>query len=328
MRRHRWRQGDQFNPYIVLADVTIATIVVFVVLLLRSETKVDGTQRALEETQARLTEYEIRDRQREELVTKIRERNKTITDAITSRTEITSWSREGKAFVAVASGPNTYLIRLYGPGLWTGPSGSFSQEGKKRAELVINTIKRECWEYLHSDTNPALIEIRIEGHCGEVDVAESSLELSLERAKTVRDLFPEAFERYISVSGFGSERPAYETTPATIRKRLLEEWMRTRQGSSERVRLESLIISLDNLNTGGDQDLAEEPAIEKYLDQEKAVITDRIDIILVYSGLFEDNNFVYPQLKTGEIPEWVNDVSRPRTEARFLQPKQDSEELP
>ena len=123
---------------------------------------------------------------------------------------------------------------------------------------------------------------------------------------------------YISVSGFGSDRPAYRTTPAVIRDTL-----------SQSVYPE-LATKLKNLDLGQkvepftDSELS---VLAPELGKSKTKLTDRIDIILVYRGLSTENNFVYPSVPSDSPtpPEWVNDVSWPQTDQRFLRlPSEDS----
>lgn len=320
MRERRWRRENLFNPYIVLADVTIATIVIFVVLLISSETKGADIQQELQSKEAELKTHQERDRKREELEHKVREKSQALVPTFQAKAD--QW-RQDKIYVSWASGPNTFLIRVYGDGLWTGQAGNFSREGRINARTVVSAIQGKCKEYLQSRESPALIEIRVEGHCSE-NIASSSLEQSLERAKTVRGLFPEELRRYISVSGFGSDRPAYETTPATIAKRLKSEGY-SKELTDRLSVLDTPTKSSDSADTDPQQwdEISNDPSVKKHLNCWKSAITDRIDIVLVYSGLLKDNNFVYPRIDDGDLPEWVNDVSTPWTDQRFLRPRQE-----
>lgn len=293
MRERRWRRENLFNPYIVLADVTIATIVIFVVLLISSEVRGERDRRKIQN---------------------ISDSNEQIKGVLRKQ----KWN-DGFA-VLPASGPTTLLIRI--DRLWNGNDGEWSQAGLARAQSVINTIEPMCQKYKKDNK---LIEIRVEGHCdgkwtqGDPDRA---LDMSLERAKVVRRMFPDT--SYVSVSGFGAERPAYLTTPATIRDRL--------EKSGPHTKLREKLTAMDNYKDGEDprptaitQD--EIASLQVFLGQEKRPIRDRIDIVLVYHGISTDNNFVYPSVpaESATPPEWVNDVSWPQTDQRFLRlPSEDS----
>lgn len=311
MRVGRWRRDNPFNPYIVLADVTIATIVVFIVLLISSETRGDGIGKELLEVKEQLKSYEVRDQKRKQLEDAVREKNDSLSPILQKKSA--QWQKDG-LFVSFASGPNTFLIRIYGEELWDKKTGAFSRKGRINTGTVIGAIREKCEEYLQGRESPTLIEIRVEGHCSE-KIGLSSLARSLERANTVRGLFPEKLRRYISITGFGSDRPAYETTPTAVWKQ------RKNQGFLDD---DMLIKRLKALDGGSGEDLSADSSLQSYLDQDKNALTDRVDIILVYSGLLQDNNFVYPRIEGGEIPDWVNDVSTPKTNKKFLKPREES----
>ena len=283
MRQRRWRRENLFNPYIVLADVTIATIVIFVVLLISSETRGE---------QARQRIFDIS------------KRNDEIKEILLDPANKKRWAGIS---VAPATGPTTLLIRLDG-NLWA-ETGELNSSGSQRVESVVRAIEGKCENY--RDDND-LVEIRIEGHCdqkwtnGDSDLA---LELSLERAKAVRRMF--GHRGYISVSGFGSDRPAYRTTPAVIRNSL------------DQALYPDLAKKLTEFDQGKEFRALtglEWEVISRYLSRPKERITDRIDLFLVYRGLSTDNNFVYPRVPsdTEAPPDWVNDVSWPKTDQRFL----------
>lgn len=286
MRERRWRRENLFNPYIVLADVTIATIVIFVVLLISSEVRGEQARRKIQD---------------------ISDSNEEIKEILKTQ----KWS-DGFA-VRSASGPTTLLIRI--DRLWDRNNGEWSPTGWARAKSVIDAIEPQCRQY---KADNKLIEIRVEGHCDEKWTdgdPDRALDLSLERAKVVRRMFPDT--SYVSVSGFGAERPAYSTTPAIIRDQL------AKSGSDPELR--DKLTTLDNYKEGeGTQPPTLTPAelsrIEEFLEKDKKPITDRIDIVLVYHGISTDNNFVYPSVPSDSAtpPDWVNDVSWPKTDERFL----------
>lgn len=276
-------KSNLFNPYIVLADVTIATIVIFVVMLIFSFAQGERNRRKIQD---------------------ISERNDEI------KTILNEGKWESGFSVAPAAGPTTLLIRIDG-NLWA-KDGSLSASGTQLAGSVIHAIEAKCEDFRNSNE---LIEIRVEGHCdpqwtdGDRDKA---LDLSLERAKAVRQIFKE--RSYVSVSGFGAERPAYRTTPAEIRSYLDET-----QFPSLRAALTALDKYQDGMEKPAPFTATEWQTLSGYLGREKHPITDRIDIVLVYHGVATDNNYVYPRVVAGpEPPAWVNDVSWPKTDEKFL----------
>lgn len=324
-RRKQWG-ASPFNPYIVLADVTIATIVVFILLLLHSDEKkneyADLNQKYVDLNQ-KYTTLTAAERARNDLADEV----KVKTQEFDKILDAYSWDK-GNLSISHARGPSSYLIRLYGnifePQIQGKhvPAGQKNTDGPKeqpnqRVKEIVGRLSLICKD--HRKSKPALIEIRIQGHAkGPKRDDKYDLELSLSRARALRDLFPADQHHYISVSGFGADRPAYETTALTLTK-LIDPATQS--------------DLLKHLKTFDQPEGSSEPQpfgrdefalLTPYFEKPKRAIENRIDVVLEYSGLSKENYFVYPRLEKGRtLPDYYNDVSTPKTQKKFLERNQD-----
>lgn len=290
------RKVVPFNPFIVLSDVTISTLVIIACLLMIFSV---ATATVEKDKQNRLNAISKNQEKLKDLMVRVKAR-----------------ATENNIGASCAGGDTEFLVRFSGDGLFerttkgtasdplTGGIGaSLSDKGRHLlgfwAQTFADELGKQC-QPANSDINGTLIEIQVRGHCAEPrrlwgqpsqEQQEMLLQTSVLRSLEVASVFEPTREQgfpycLISVAGLGAFRPAYKSTEETVSDAL---------PANERVDKEARRRKLEALRKDG---------------KRKASLENRIDILLKYSG--GKNQDYYVQAKDGDrkIGPW-NDTSSP-----------------
>lgn len=264
---HR-RHHMAFNPFIVLSDVTISTLVVMTCLAMyfAGQTSDLGKQNDDLKAQVQLLENEQQER-----IQAIRGRQDELAKGIKEAARDRAWPKDFG--LSMARGDSTFLLRFFDEGLFEG--ARISAKGQTALALVARHLGPRLRQQAESNSNKAgvLIEVQVRGHCSArpgVDGWDLSLRRAREAVRVMdASLGPAQFpECLFSIAGLSSHRPAYKSTldsVQTARKRL------------------GLPPSTSN---------QEALRLLRELGEKKALLADRLDILVLYSGGEKQNNYV------------------------------------
>ncbi len=288
MNRPR-RKYAPFNPFIVLSDVTISTLVVLACLLMVfsvGATSADPEKEGLREEIRELeTENQSLVREKQQLTQEKQRRLKAIQD----RQEALA-NAMGQRFkdelppdfgVSYARGDSTFLVRFFDQKMFSNARpDAFSERGTRAlavwARHVGPILERQATESasLEADDPGGLIEIQVRGHCRLSPAPRGSLwAVSLNRAQAAVRVFDNEARMptcLLSVTGMAHYRPAFQSTKEYVENRMREDFNNLgRLGP---------IGALNRLTLWGER---KPPPFE-----------DRLDVLVLYSGGEKQNNYV------------------------------------
>jgi hypothetical protein len=198
------KSRQSFNPFIVLSDVTISVIVILVVLLMLVASllsaQVGRTRAELTNTTRQLVKYRQKYDPREEVLREISHTQ----DEILRATDSSKWGSTTTP-VLRSKGPQRLLLRF--PNSAKQFSGdALTAVGRAQFGKLAELLAPMLLHYQdYPEDRATLLEVQIQGHA-------SSFDLSLRRAKLVRDLLARH-------PGF----PAQRDRPRTAQRRVRPE---------------------------------------------------------------------------------------------------------
>ena len=289
MNRHR-RNSVPFNPFIVLSDVTISTLVVLACLLMVfsvGATSADSEKEGLQKENIRL---KTKNRKLEEEKQQLTQEKQRRLKAIQDRQEALARGM-GQEFkdelpphfgVSYARGDSTFLVRFFDQKMFSSARpDAFSERGNRAlavwARHVGPILARQARESasLEAEDPGGLIEIQVRGHCRPGLAPKERLwTVSLNRAQAAVRVFDNKAWMptcLLSVTGMAHYRPAFQST---------EEFVRNRMRRENPVDLGRLgeVGALNRLNLWGE--VKPDP------------FEDRLDVLVLYSGGEKQNNYV------------------------------------
>ncbi len=288
MNRPR-RKYAPFNPFIVLSDVTISTLVVLACLLMVfsvGATSTDPEKEGLRKENSRLaTENQKLEEEKQQLTQEKQKRLKAIQD----RQEALA-NAMGQRFkddlpphfgVSYARGDSTFLVRFFDQKMFSNARpDAFSERGNRAlavwARHVGPILERQATESasLEADDPGGLIEIQVRGHCRPSPVPRGRLwAVSLNRAQAAVRVFDNEARMptcLLSVTGMAHYRPAFQSTREFVQNQM-------RENPVDLGRLGE-VGALNRLNLWG--------------RVKPAPFEDRLDVLVLYSGGEKQNNYV------------------------------------
>lgn len=287
------RRRHEFNPFIVLSDVTMATLVVVCCMLmiylhfaLRRAEKAADTQRDLQKAQRDLKQAQ---RDRDEAREKLKKHDKQLQQIKTNQSALkTVMDNMGSLGTGLtyswSKGTTTVMFRICGETTKVGRGHSLFEEDGLTPEgaqacksfasrlLANNTLKNQMFS--EKTTTGYLTEIQIQGHCVDENTSDP-WNLTVNRALAVKSAmssvrgFPISL---VTVSGAASNRRAYRSTDDYVKgeaKRLRKDWQRLNYDEAKQI--------ISNLGVH---------------NKRRAQLPDRIDITFKYAGEREDDSLV------------------------------------
>ncbi len=285
MNRPR-RKYAPFNPFIVLSDVTISTLVVLACLLMvfsvGATSKDPEKQKLRDENSQLVSKNEALETEKQKLETEkqqLTQEKQRRLKAIQERQEALA-ERMGQRFKDEL-GDSTFLVRFFDQKMFaSGRPDAFSERGARALAVWVRHVGpilgRQARESanLEADDPGGLIEIQVRGHCRPSLAPKERLwAVSLNRAQAAVKIFDKEARMptcLLSVTGMAHYRPAFQSTEEFVQNRM-------RENPRDLGRLGE-VGALNRLTLWGE---AKPDPFE-----------DRLDVLVLYSGGETQNNYV------------------------------------
>jgi len=290
------RKYAPFNPFIVLSDVTISTLVVLACLLMVFSVGATSADPEKEGLREEIRELETKNKELKEKEDQLTQENQQLTQekqrrlkAIQDRQEALARGM-GQKFkgelpldfgVSYARGDSTFLVRFFDQKMFSSARpDAFSERGTRAlavwARHVGPILAKQAKESasLEADDPGGLIEIQVRGHCRPSLAPRGRLwAVSLNRAQAAVRVFDNEARMptcLLSVTGMAHYRPAFQSTNEYVENRMREDPKK----------LGSLgpIGALNRLML--------------WRQRKPPPFEDRLDVLVLYSGGEKQNNYV------------------------------------
>jgi flagellar motor protein MotB len=290
------RKYAPFNPFIVLSDVTISTLVVLACLLMVfsvGATSKDSEKQKLRDENSQLvrknealeTEKQQLTQEKQRRLKAIQERQEALVKGMSQKFKDELPTQFG---VSYARGDSTFLVRFFDQKMFaSGRPDAFSERGARALAVWVRHVgpilERQARESARMGMQEpgGLIEIQVRGHCRPSLAPKERLwAVSLNRAQAAVRIFDKEARMptcLLSVTGMAHYRPAFQSTDEYVENRMKEY-------PEELGRL-GKTGAWNRLELWGS--LPDGTPIKK-----PGPFEDRLDILVLYSGGERQNNYV------------------------------------